>query len=66
MVTGDAGSHAARPKAGSKPMRPFEARLAALRGAKSPACGCGHAHTADDGHAPSHAPSADDVAKGGP
>ena len=40
-------------------MRPFEARLAALRGAKSPACGCGHAHTAADAHQPS------DVPKGG-
>ena len=54
------------PGASKTRMRPFEARLAALRGAKSPACGCGHAHTAGDGHAPSHAPSANDVPKGGP
>ncbi len=47
-------------------VRPFEARLAALRNAKGPACGCGHAHTPGDAHAPSHAPGADDVAKGGP
>lgn len=46
-------------------IRPFEARLAALRAAKSPGCGCGHAHTAADGHQPSKAPHSD-PAKGGP
>ena len=46
-------------------IRPFEARLAALRGAKGPACGCGHAHTPGDAHAPSHAPDSDE-GKGGP
>ncbi len=46
-------------------VRPLEARLAALRGAKGPACGCGHAHTASDGHEPSHAPDSGD-GKGGP
>lgn len=46
-------------------VRPLEARLAALRAAKSPACGCGHAHTAADGHAPSGAVRPE-PAKGGP
>lgn len=46
-------------------IRPLEARLAALRAAKSPACGCGHAHTAADGHAPSDAVRPE-PAKGGP
>lgn len=48
--------HAAKAPRG---IRPFEARLAALRASKSPACGCGHAHTAADAHQPS------DVPKGG-
>lgn len=46
-------------------IRPLEARLAALRGLKSPECGCGHAHTATDGHAPSAAAKAEPD-KGGP
>lgn len=50
--------------ASGRSIRPFEARLAALR-AKAPECGCGHAHTAGDAHAPSGAPKPD-TSKGGP
>lgn len=39
-------------------IRPFEARLAALRASKSPDCGCGHAHTPGDAHKPSDTPQA--------
>ncbi len=46
-------------------IRPFEARLATLRASKSPPCGCGHAHTAADGHAPSDTPRPE-PSKGGP
>jgi hypothetical protein len=54
VVTSEARSHEPKAKAGAmKPMRPFEARMAALRAAKSPGCGsgCGHAHGPTHAHA---------------
>jgi hypothetical protein len=61
-VTGDAKGNAPR----ARGLRPFELRLAKLRAAKGPACGCGHAHTPGDAHEPSHAPSSNDIPQGGP
>ena len=55
MVT-DAPARSPKPVV-PRGVRPLEARLAALRASKSPGCGCGHAHTDDDAHKPSDAPT---------